>query len=97
MFSKLKYFLLYCYEATEKMEAKSEQFEEERARRMEAFRADREAAHDQARAHFDNVKQEVRTQVKETLSTMGVATKDELDDIKTLLTDLTEKVDGLAK
>ena len=97
MFSKLKYFFIYCYEASEKMEEKAAKFEADREKRIEAFRADRQVAHDQAREHMEDVKGEVRTHIKETLSTMGVATKDEVDDIKTLLTNLTKKVDNLAK
>ncbi len=97
MFSKMKYFFIYCYEATEKMEEKAAKFEVEREKRMETFRAEREAAPDQARAHMEDVKSEVRTHVKETLNTIGVATNDEVAEIKTLLTDLPKKVDDLAK
>ena len=97
MFSKMKYFFIYCYEASEKMEEKAAKFEAEREKRIEAFRADRQAVHEQARERMEDVKGEVRTHIKETLNTMGVATGDEVDEIKTLLTDLTKKVDNLAK
>jgi len=93
----MKYFFIYCYEAADKMEEKAAEFEADREKRIEAFRVERQAAHDQARAHMEDVKGEVRTHVKETLNTMGVATKDEVDEIKTLLTNLTKKVDDLAK
>lgn len=97
MFSNLKYFFLYCYEAADKMEEKAEGFSEERAKRMETFRAQRQEAEDKARAKIDEMKAEAQRQVGEALNRVGVAKKAEIDELKTLIADLSKKVDKLAK
>ena len=97
IFSNLKYFFLYCYEAAEKMEEKADTFAEERAKRMETFRAQRQEAEDKARAKIDEMKAEAHRQVKEALGKVGVARKEGIDELKTLITDLAKKVDKLAK
>ena len=79
------------------MEGKAEVFAEEREKRMESFRAERAAAEDRVKAKIEDVRSEVKNQVKETLNTIGVATKDEIDDIKNLIGDLSKKVDDLSK
>ena len=97
MFSNLKYFFLYCYEAADKMEEKAEGFSEERAKRMETFRAQRQAAEDRARAKVEAMHAEAQRQVGEALDRVGVAKKEEIDELKTLITNLSKKVDKLAK
>ena len=97
MFSNLKYFFLYCYEAADKMEEKAEGFAEERAKRMETFRAQRQAAEDRARAKVEAMHAEAQRQVGEALDRVGVAKKAEIDELKTLITNLSKKVDKLAK
>ncbi len=97
LLSKLKYLFLYAYEATEKMEEKAEVFAEERAKRMETFRAERDAATDRAHEKIADMRDQVKEQVQETLGNLGVATKSEIDDLKKLVTDLGKKVDTLAK
>lgn len=97
MFSNLKYFFLYCYEAADKMEGKADVFAEERAKRMEVFRAQRQEAEDKARAKIDEMKAEAQRQVGEALNRVGVAKKAEIDELKTLIADLSKKVDKLAK
>src|SRR3990170_4302300 len=97
MFSNLKYFFLYCYEAAEKMEGKADSFAEERSKRMETFRAQRQEAEDKARAKIEELRAEARRQVKEALGKVGVARQEEIDELKKLIGDLSKKVDKLAK
>jgi hypothetical protein len=97
LFGNLKYFFLYCYEAAEKMEGKAETFAEEREKRMETFHAQRQEAEDKARAKLKEMKIEARHQVRDALNKVGVAKKEEIDELKKLITDLSEKVDKLAK
>jgi len=97
MFHNLKYFFLYCYEAAEKMEEKAETFSEEREKRVEAFRAQRQAAEDKARGKIEEMRAEARRQVSEALDKVGVARKEEIDELKKLIGDLSKKIDKLAK
>ncbi len=97
VFNKMKYFFLYCYEAAEKMEERTDSFAEQRAERMEAFRANRQEAEGKAKAKMDEMRSEAQKQVKEALGKVGVANKDEISELKTLVTDLSKKVDKLAK
>jgi polyhydroxyalkanoate synthesis regulator phasin len=97
LFSNIKNLFLFAYEATEKMEEKAEKFEHERAKRMESFHAERNAARERAQTQIDDMKAEVQGHVREALSAIGVTTKDEVDELKTLLTELSKKVDKLAK
>ncbi|MDP1809530.1 MAG: phasin family protein [Actinomycetota bacterium] len=97
MFNNLKYFFLYCYEAADKMEEKADVFAQERAKRMEIFRGQRQEAEDKARAKFDEMRAEAQRQVGEALNRVGVARKEEIDELKKLITNLSKKVDKLAK
>jgi len=97
MFNNLKYFFLYCYEAAEKMEGKADVFAEERAKRMESFRAQRQVTEDKARAKLTELRDEAQRQVGEALNRVGVAKKEEIDELKALITELSKKVDKLAK
>jgi ribosomal protein L9 len=96
LFSKMKNLLLFAYEATEKMESKAEKFEAERAKRMESFHAERDAARERAKAQIDDMKADVQGHVRDALNSIGVVTKDEVEDIKTLIADLSKKVDDLS-
>jgi len=97
MFSNLKYFFLYCYEAAEKMEGKADTLAAERAKRMEAFRAQRLEAQEKAKAKLDEMRSEIQRQVKEALGKVGVANKEEITELKGLIKNLAAKVDKLAK
>jgi chromosome condensin MukBEF ATPase and DNA-binding subunit MukB len=97
LFSQLKYFFLFCYEAADQMEEKSSVFAEQRAKRMEAFRTERQAAEEKARAKVNQMRNEVRQQVKDALKQVGVANKDEMNEVKALLTELAAKVDKLSE
>ena len=97
MFNKMKYFFLYCYEAAEKMEERTESFAEQRAERMETFRANRQAAEDKVKAKIDEMRAEAQKQVKDALGKVGVANSDEISELKTLVSNLAKKVDKLAK
>jgi len=88
MFSNLKYFFLYCYEAAEKMEGKADTLAAERAKRMEAFRAQRLEAQEKAKAKLDEMRSEIQRQVKEALGKVGVANKEEITELKGLIKNL---------
>ncbi|HEB13332.1 MAG TPA: hypothetical protein ENI11_06615 [Actinobacteria bacterium] len=97
MFNKMKYFFLYCYEAAEKMEERTDSFSEQRAERMETFRTNRQAAEDKAKARMNEMRTEAQKQVKDALGKVGLANSDEISELKTLVSNLTKKVDKLAK
>ena len=97
MFGKLKDFFLYCYEATERMEEKSVELAEERRKRMEQFRASHEEMREKAQEKFSDVRDKMKEQMRDVVKEVGLVTHDEIDDIKTLLTDLAARVDKLAK
>lgn len=79
------------------MEERTGSFAEQRAERMAAFRANRQEVEDKAKARIDEMRAETQKHVKEALGKVGVANKDEISELKTLVTNLTKKVDKLAK
>lgn len=97
MFDKLKYFFLYCYEAADRMAEKEAALTEARKKRMEEFRRQMEASREKAKEKYEEVKVEARKYVKEAVSDLGLATKDEVAEVKKLVQDLSAKLDKLAK
>ena len=79
------------------MEERSESFSEEREKRMDVFCVERRAAEDKAKIKIEEIRAEARRQAKEALGKVGVASKDEIGELKTLISTLTKKVDKLAK
>lgn len=70
---------------------------EARKKRMEEFRRQMEASREKAKEKYEEVKGEVRKYVKEAVSDLGLATKDEVEEIKKLIKDLNTKLDKVAK
>jgi polyhydroxyalkanoate synthesis regulator phasin len=97
MFENCKDFFLFCYEAAARMEEKSAYFAEERKKRMEEFRKQRKEAAERAKERIERIKAEKTEKIKDLIKDSGVATKEELDEVKKMLTDLSKKVDTLAK
>lgn len=97
MFGKLKYLFLYCYEATERMEEKSAELAEERQKRMEQFRAGHDEMRAKAQEKFSDARGKIKEQMRDVVKEVGLVTHDEVEDIKTLITDLSARVDKLAK
>lgn len=92
---------LYAYDATGRMEELSEDFMKKRQERMEEFRAKRKAHEEEIRKKYDERKTEIRDkmreQVREAVKDAGVASKDDLNELKKLVADLSKKVDKLYK
>jgi len=97
MLESCKDFFLYCYEAASRMEEKSAYFGEERKKRMDEFRQERKAAAERAKERLEQIKTEKADKIKDLVKQSGVATKDELEEVKKMLADLSSKVDSIAK
>lgn len=97
MFENCKDFFLFCYEAASHMEEKSAYFAEERKKRMEEFRKQRKEAAERAKERIEQMKTEKTEKIRDLLKESGLATKEELDEVKKMLVDLSKKVDTLAK
>jgi len=97
MFGKLKYFFLYCYEAADNMEKKSVEFAEERHKRMEKFRKEHQEMEDRAKEKISETRDRIKEQMRETVKDIGLITQTEADEIKTMLADLSKRVDKLGK
>lgn len=95
MFENLKDFFLYCYQSTERMEEKSAKFAEMRQERIKEFREEHKEAAERARERMDQIKEDKTEKFKEMIKESGLATTDELDEVKQLLADLGKKVDSL--
>ncbi len=78
------------------MEEKTAYLAEEREKRMEEFRKQRKEAAERARERVEQVKAEKTERIKGLIKESGVATKEELEEVKKLLVDLSKKVDALA-
>jgi len=101
MFENLKDFFLFCYEAADRMDEKSSYYHAMRKERMEEFREKHKEATEKAKEHAQERLEEMRTtraeKIKDIIDETGIATKEELEDVKTLLEKLNEKIDILAK
>jgi polyhydroxyalkanoate synthesis regulator phasin len=96
--SKLKYLFLYLYEASEKMEEKAKEFAETRKTRMDEFRKERMEAARGAMQKFEEKKGEasekIKEQVRSVIKELGLATKDEIQDLKAAIRELSKKLEG---
>lgn len=97
MFGKLKYFFLYCYEAAESMEKKSSEFAEERHKRMEKFRQEHQEMEERAKEKIGETRERMKEQMRETVKDIGLITQAEADEIKSMIADLSKRVDKLGK
>lgn len=97
MFEKLKYLFFYCYEAADRLAEKETALAEARKKRMEEFRRQLEVSREKAKEKYEETKTEVRKFVKEAISDLGLATKDEVEEVKKLIKELNTKLDKLAK
>lgn len=101
MFSKVKYLFLYLYEASEKMEEKSAEIAKRHQERMEAFRLEHKEMEAKAKEKFTQMRREtkdqVSSQVRNVVGELGLATRTELDEIKSLVGDISKKLDKLDK
>jgi len=101
MYEQIKDLLLYMYQATEKIEEKAVLLSEQRKERMEEFKQNHEELEEKAKARLSTMKVETREkaqkQVNEILKHAGVARKEEIDELKKMVTDLTKKVEKLSK
>lgn len=92
---------LYAYDASGRMEELAEDFGERRRERMDEFRARRKTTEEEAKKRWEERRAEWRgrmqEQVRDAVKEAGLPTKDELDELKKMVADLTKKVDQLSK
>ncbi|MFZ3062560.1 MAG: hypothetical protein WA148_02305 [Actinomycetota bacterium] len=99
---------LYAYDAAERMEELSADFAEKRKKRMEEFRTRLKESEERARERLEErrterekVREQIRAKVKEhvqeAVKEANIATKDELGELKKIVSDLSEKIDKLAE
>lgn len=100
MFELMKEMFAFGYTAAERMEERAAEFARMRKERMEEFRRDREDMGAKMKDRFDErageitgkVKREVQNVMRET----GMATQQELDELKGMIAALTDKVDRMS-
>ncbi len=101
MFEAIKYFSVFAFNAADKMEETAHEFADKRRERMEEFRKEQKEMADKMRAKFDEHRTEasgkIRDQVEQVLGETGVATKREVDELKSMIGDLAKKVGKLSK
>jgi len=97
MFENCKDIFLFCYEAASRMEEKSAYFAQERKQRMKQFRQERNEAAERAKERIEQIKAEKVERIKDIIKESGLSTKEELDEVKKMIADLSKKVDGLSK
>ena len=101
MYEQIKDILLYLYQATDKIEEKAVLLSEQRKERMEDFKKNREELEEKAKTRLGEMKVETKEkaqkQVNEILKQAGVARKEEIDELKKMVADLTKKVEKLTK
>ncbi|RJQ54968.1 MAG: hypothetical protein C4521_03710 [Actinobacteria bacterium] len=100
MFEAIKYFSVFAFNAADKMEETAHEIAEKRRERMEAFRKQQKEMAERMREKFEEQRSEVsgkaREQILQVLAETGVATKSEVDELKTMISELSVKVDLLA-
>jgi hypothetical protein len=100
VFHLMKELFAFGYNATERLEERASEFEKMRHERMEEFRREREKAHAAARPIFEERTEELRGrvshEVQHVLREAGLATREEVDDLKAILADLGAKLDAAA-
>lgn len=101
MFSLIKDFLSFAYKATDNMEEKSKKFAEEREKRMDAFRKERDEEREKMGRKMERRGEEVsdklKSQFREMVKEAGLASRDEIEDIKARITDISEKLEKKSK
>ena len=100
MFGLVKELFAFGYGAAEKMEERAAEFAKMRHERMEDFRKEREEMGSKFKGTFEErtgeVRGRVRKEVQSVMRETGVATQGEIDELKTMIADLSKKLDAMS-
>ncbi len=92
MFEAIKYFSVFAFNAAEKMEETAGEIVEKRRERMEAFRKQQKEMAGRMKERFEEQRSEMsgraREQFEQFMRESGVATKDEVDELKKMISEL---------
>lgn len=96
MFGTLKDLLLYAYKCTEKMEEQAVEIHARREKRMQEFREKFQSAREDIDRKWEAQKDKRRADFKRMVEETGVATKQDIDDLRATVQAINEQVEKLA-
>ena len=95
MFGTLRDILAFAYKATERMEEKTARIQEERKNRAEEFRAKLRSTKEEMEQSFHEQRERIKSEVQRVVKETGLATKDDMDELRRAVLEIGQKVDKL--
>lgn len=100
MFEFIKELFAFGYTAAERMEERAEEFAKMRRERMEEFRREREEMEAKIKGKVGSatgdIKSRVKHEVQAVMREVGVATQSEIEELKSMIAELAQKLDKVA-
>ena len=101
MYEAWKDFLALCYEAVEKMEEKSAEYGDKTKQRVEGVKEQLKEKTARTREQMEERLGQIQTnrteRIQDLVKETGLASRDELAEVRDMLADLSKKVDELAQ
>ena len=97
MINFLKDLSIFLFTAGEEIEKKSAEFKEKREERYKEFEEKIKEKKEEFKSRYGEDMENFRKKVSEFTGKLGLATKDEVSEIKNMIADLNKKIDDLKK
>jgi polyhydroxyalkanoate synthesis regulator phasin len=97
MNSFLKDLSILLFSVGEEIENKAKEFKEEREQRYKEFEEKIKDRKEEFKEKHGEEMEKIRKRISEFSGKLGLATKDEIDEIKAMLAELNTKIDNLKK
>ena len=91
----LKDLAVLLFSAGEELEKKAEEYRQAREARQADFEQKLRQQKDHLKEKYQGDMESIKEKISETAGKFGLATKEEVDELKTLLKDISEKIDKL--
>lgn len=93
----LKDLAVLLFSAGEELEKKAEEYKKTRETRQEEFEQKLRQQKEDIKGKYQDDMESIKEKLSETAGKFGLATKEEIDELKTLVKDLTDKIDKMNK
>lgn len=93
----LKDMAVLLFSMGEELERKAEEYKNTREARQEEFEQKIRQQKEELKEKYQGDMESMKEKLSETAGKMGLATKEEIEELKTLMKDLSEKIDNMNK
>ena len=92
----LKDFAMLLFSAGEELEKKADEYKKQREARHEEFEQKMQQQKEDFKGKYQDDMECMKEKISETAAKLGFATKDEVNELKSMLHDLSEKIDKMS-